>query len=139
MSKELFVDTGAWLAILDPRDKYHPVAAAFYREALKCYSRLLLTNLVTAETYISVLRNAGYDKALSFLNIVERSSSVQCVWSSEELEIQARDILRRYDDQDFSYTDAVSFALMQQQNLTEAFTFDHHFSVMGFTQLPYEQ
>ena len=136
MSRELFVDTGAWLAILDPRDKYHQVAVAFYQEALVHYPRLLLTNLVVAETYINVLRNAGYHKALSFLDLIEQSSSVQCIWSSQELETRARDILRRYDDQGFSYTDAVSFALMQQRELTEAFAFDHHFSAVGFVQLP---
>ncbi|MFQ6101075.1 MAG: type II toxin-antitoxin system VapC family toxin [Anaerolineae bacterium] len=136
MSRELFVDTGAWLAILDPRDKYHQVAVTFYREALAHYSRLLLTNLVVAETYINVLRNAGYHKALSFLDIVEQSSAVQCVWSDQKLEARARDILRRYDNQDFSYADAVSFALMQQRELTDAFAFDHHFSVVGFVQFP---
>ncbi|MEA3338442.1 MAG: PIN domain-containing protein [Chloroflexota bacterium] len=136
MSRELFVDTGAWLAILDPRDKYHQVAVAFYQEALARYSRLLLTNLVAAETYINVLRNAGHHKALSFLDIIEQSSSVRCIWSDQKLEAQARDILRRYNDQDFSYTDAVSFALMEQQNLTEAFAFDRHFAVVGFVQLP---
>ena len=139
MTRELFVDTGAWLAVLDPRDKYHQVAATFYRKALTRYPRLLLTNLVTAETYISVLRNAGYHKALSFLNVIEQSPSVQCIWSGKEIEMQARDILRRYDGQDFSYTDAVSFALMKQRSLTEAFTFDHHFTIAGFVQLPLEQ
>ena len=136
MTRELFVDTGAWLAIIDPRDKYHQVAVTFYQEALAHYPRLLLTNLVVAETYINVLRNAGHHKASSFLDIVEQSSSVHCIWSSQELEAQARHILRRYDDQDFSYTDAVSFALMQQRELTEAFAFDHHFAVVGFVQLP---
>jgi predicted nucleic acid-binding protein len=139
MTRDLFVDTGAWLAILDPRDKYHQVAVAFYKKALARYPQLLLTNLVAAETYISVLRHAGYHKALSFLDIIEQSSAVQCVWSSQELEIRARDMLRRYDNQDFSYTDAVSFALMKQWNLAEAFAFDHHFSVVGFVQLPLEQ
>ena len=52
------------------------------------------------------------------------------------MEAQALDILRRYDDQDFSYTDAVSFALMQHMKLTHAFAFDHHFSTMGFVRLP---
>lgn len=138
MTKALFVDTGAWLAILDPRDKYHASATAFYQEALVLYPRLTLTNLVAAETYVSVLRNAGYHKALDFLDILEQSSSIECVWSDQELEMHAREILRRYDDQAFSYTDAVSFALMEQQEIAEAFAFDNHFSVAGFTRLPTE-
>ena len=99
----------------------------------------LISNLIVAETYTSLLWKLGHHKALSFLDIFEQSSSIQSIWSSQELEARARDILRRYDDQDFSYTDAVSFALMKQQNLTEAFALDHHFSVVGFTQFPSEQ
>ena len=136
MNRKLFVDSGAWLAILDPRDKYHQSAVTFYQDALARYPRLLITNLIVAETYVSVLKAAGYQKAISFLGLIERSSRIQCIWSNQELEAQALDILRRYDDQDFSYTDAVSFALMQRLELTEAFAFDHHFSTMGFVRLP---
>ncbi len=136
MNEPVFVDTSAWIAIISPRDKYHLSAKAFYSDALGQKKRLLISNLVVAETYTNLRQMLGHRKAISFLDLIERSSRIQCVWSSQELEAQARDILRRYDDQDFSYTDAVSFALMQQRKLTEAFAFDHHFSVVGFVQLP---
>jgi predicted nucleic acid-binding protein len=45
-------------------------------------------------------------------------------------------ILARYSDQDFSLTDAVSFAVMRQRRIEEAFTFDNHFSTAGFVVLP---
>jgi len=136
MNEPIFVDTSAWIAIINPRDKYHLAAKEFYGDVLAQKRRLLISNLIVSETYTNLVWKLGHHKAISFLNIIEQSSSVQCVWSSEELEAQARGILRRYDGQDFSYTDAVSFALMKQQNLTEAFAFDHHFAVAGFVQLP---
>jgi len=136
MNKPVFVDTSAWIAIINPRDKYHLSAKEFYSDALAQKRRFLISNFIVAETYTNLLWKLGYHKAISFLDIIEQSSSVQCIWSNQELETRARDILRRYDDQDFSYTDAVSFALMQQRELTEAFAFDHHFSVVGFVQLP---
>ena len=46
------------------------------------------------------------------------------------------EVLRRYDDQDFSLIDAVSFAVMQERNITEAFAFDHHFLTAGFALTP---
>jgi len=52
--------------------------------------------------------------------------------------MHARDILLRYDDQAFSYTDAVSLAVMEHLGILEAFAFDNHFSVAGFTRLPAE-
>ena len=136
MNKLVFVDTSAWIAIISPRDKYHFPAKAFYSDALAQRRRLLTSNLVVAETYTNLRQMLGHRKAVSFLDIVEQSRRLQCVWSSQELEAQACDILRQYDDQDFSYTDAVSFALMQHLKLTEAFAFDHNFSTMGFVRLP---
>jgi len=39
-------------------------------------------------------------------------------------------------DQDFSYTDAVSFVIMKKQKIKKAFSFDKHFQTMGFIGLP---
>jgi predicted nucleic acid-binding protein len=50
--------------------------------------------------------------------------------------MQAEKILRRYADQEFSLTDAASFALMQEQGIKKAFAFDRHFTIAGFEQLP---
>lgn len=44
--------------------------------------------------------------------------------------------MEKYADQDFSLADAVSFAVMQAQGITEVFTFDDHFATLGFQLLP---
>lgn len=45
-------------------------------------------------------------------------------------------VLAKYADHDLSLTDAVSFAVMQDLRLTEAFGFDRHFTVAGFLLVP---
>jgi predicted nucleic acid-binding protein len=40
--------------------------------------------------------------------------------------------IRRYADQPFNLTNAVSFALMRARGITRALTFDQHFRVAGF-------
>jgi len=139
MNEPVLVDTSAWIAIISPRDRFHLPAKSFYGDILAQRRPLLISNLVVAETYIHLRQMLGHQKATSFLDLIERSSLIRCVWSDRELETRARDILRRYGDQDFSYTDAVSFALMQQLQLTDAFAFDRHFSTAGFVQLPPQQ
>jgi predicted nucleic acid-binding protein len=134
--KELFVDTGAWLAVIDPRDQYHRPASTFYRQALQAHRHLITTNLIVAETYVNLRRSLSHAAAIGFLDTIEQSSRIECVWSSPGLEDQARQILRRYADQDFSYVDAVSFALMQEMEITEAFAFDRHFVTAGFVCVP---
>ena len=39
----------------------------------------------------------------------------------------------KYQDKDFSLTDAISFAVMERLQITQAFTFDRHFAQYGFT------
>jgi len=52
------------------------------------------------------------------------------------LESRAEDILASYAEQDFSYTDAVSFAVMQARGIQQAFTFDRRFAAVGFGMIP---
>lgn len=136
MPRELFVDTGAWLAILNPRDNLHSKAAAFYPGALREFSAMITTNLVVAETYALVQRRCGVTVGLSFLDLVDSSSRILKICSSNELEAQARDWLARYRDQDLSFVGAVSFAVMQSRALRKAFAFDEHFRIAGFECVP---
>lgn len=50
---------------------------------------------------------------------------------SEEDEKEARRILGKYVDKDFSYTDATTFALMARLSFDLAFTYDWHFAQYG--------
>lgn len=139
MPADIFVDTGGWIAISDTADHYHAPASAFYRRISRERRRLVSTNLVVAETYRLVLYTAGYRSAIRFLAAIERGVEVdrlRLVYSSPDVEVDARQILRQYDDQTFSYTDAVSFAVMRALGLADAFAFDKHFSTMGFVCLP---
>ena len=58
------------------------------------------------------------------------------VFSDHTLEEEAERILTRFFDQDFSFADAVSFAVMRQRNISAAFAFDRHFLTAGFELLP---
>jgi predicted nucleic acid-binding protein len=43
--------------------------------------------------------------------------------------------IRGYADQSFSLCDAISFEVMRRERITQALTYDRHFSVAGFTTL----
>jgi predicted nucleic acid-binding protein len=134
--KSLFVDAGAWFALADRSDQYHNQAVDIYPGLLRSYHHLTTTNLVIAETYILIRRAMGHQEAITFLENIAASPRVIKVYSDSLLEERAEYILRKYQDQDFSYTDAVSFATMEQYELEKAFSFDQHFVVAGFTLMP---
>jgi len=102
------------------------------RTLIRNHRRLVTTNLVVAETHTLLLRRVGRATALTFVQTVGEPPNV-VVRSSRELEAAAeRDWLARYDDQDFSFADAVSFAVMTERGIRDALTLDHHFAVAGF-------
>ena len=45
---------------------------------------------------------------------------------------QAREIIDRFPDQDFSLVDASSFSVMEREGIKTVFTFDSHFHVYRF-------
>ncbi len=129
----VFVDSGAWLALADRRDKYHAAATAVYPQLLHQFPRLVTTNLVVAESFNLIRRRLGYEPGIRFLRSLRQSPRLTWVYANEPLELEAETILQEYADQDFSLVDAVSFAFMRQQEIAHVFGFDHHFQVMGFT------
>jgi predicted nucleic acid-binding protein len=135
MSREVFVDTSAWIAVSDAGDKYHPTARAAYNRLLAERRVFLTTNLVVAEAYIIIRRGGGHAQAMRLLSSLRSSPRLQKVWSDASLEAQAEAILEKHSDQDFSFTDAVSFVVMQERGIQEAFTFDSHFAAMGFRMM----
>lgn len=136
MASEVFVDTGAWVALADEQDTFHGDAVAAYPRVRRSWRWWLTTNLVVAEAYTLIHRRLGHQAAMAFLTTLRDESHLHIIYSDAVLETTAEEFLRRYSDQDFSYTDAVSFALMSQRGIAEAFAFDHHFYTAGFTLVP---
>ena len=136
VSKGMFVDTSAWMALADKDDSHHKEAASSYPLLLKTQRYLVTSNLVIAEAYIIILKELGHRPALDFLERIKASPRILKIYSNEEIEAEAEEILAKYSDQDFSYTDAVSFVIMKRQKIRKAFCFDKHFVTAGFTNIP---
>jgi uncharacterized protein len=74
--------------------------------------------------------------ALAFIRHVTQPPNL-VVHATPEREARAiGDWLERYDDQDFSFADAVSFTVMAERGITDALTLDGHFASAGFRVLP---
>ena len=136
MFDDVFVDTSAWVALADKDDSYHREAASSYPSIFKNHKNLVTSNLIIAETYIILLKELRHKAAIEFLERIKASPRILKIYSNENIETEAEGILAKYMDQDFSYTDAVSFVLMKRQKIRKAFCFDKHFVTAGFTNIP---
>jgi len=134
--EDIFVDTSAWIALVDKDDSHHKEAASSYPSLLKNHRNLITSNFVIAETYIIILNELGHKLAIDFLEKIKASPRILKIYSNEDIEAEAEPILVKYSDQDFSYTDAVSFVIMKRQKIRKAFSFDKHFVIAGFVNIP---
>lgn len=136
MKRSLFVDSCAWYALADRDDAYHSQAAACLTESLSAYARLVTTNHVVGESYTLIRLRLGHAAAQQFLKSLEHTHRLQRVFVVESQEDTAYAMLRRYDDQDFSFVDATSFVVMKALGIRDAFTLDRRFAMAGFVALP---
>lgn len=136
MADEVFVDTSAWYPLAVRAHPEHLALAARLRRLVTRGVRVVTTNLVVAETHALLLRRVHREAALTFARTVREPPNL-VVASTPELEERAIvDWLDAYQDQDFSFADAVSFALMAERDITDALTLDHHFATAGFRVVP---
>jgi len=129
----IFVDTSAWYAIVDIDDNDHNAAVTFHTANT---TPLITTTAVFSETITLIRCRIGHDAARIFGQKLKESSFVRLVALTSADEERAWEIFTRYRDQNFSFADCTSFAVMQRMKIATAFTFDKHFSVMKFGVVP---
>jgi predicted nucleic acid-binding protein len=132
----IFVDTGAFVARHLPRDQYHSVAIAAWRELERGTERCVTTNHVVDETVTLLARWAGSRFSAGRGRALLSSHQLEIVRPEADLETDAIGWLERFEYQALSYTDCLSFAVMKKAGITRAFTFDGHFRIAGFATWP---
>jgi len=133
---EVFVDTGVWYAAANPAVAEHEASSGALRRAIAERAAIVSTNLVVAETHALLLTRVNRAVALAFVRAVTRPPN-RIVHSSPEIEARAvTDWLERYDDQGFSFCDAVSFAVMRERKIGDALSLDRYFRTAGFRVRP---
>ena len=132
----LFVDTSAWYPLAITSHPDHRAVASALEERVGLGERIVTTNLVVAETQALLLRRAGREAALRFAKTVRLPPNTVVFSTAATEEAGLTDWIERYQDQDFSLTDAVSFAVMAEMGIETALTLDRHFATAGFLMVP---
>lgn len=104
-----------------------------FRRAVAQRTSLLTTNLVLAEVHRFLLFRAGARAAARALGRLESSERVTIEFATVAHHRAARAWLDRLADHAISYTDAVSFAVMEATRCRTALSFDHDFLLAGFS------
>ena len=135
----IFIDTTAFVALEDEDDKEHK-AALDYREKIRQgetpFRALYTSNYILNEVFTLLRLKLSHRTTLAFEENIKCSKILRILRVTLETENTAWKIFKKYSDKDFSFTDCTSFALMEQEAMSTAFTFDKHFQQYGFQTVP---
>lgn len=128
-----YVDTSAWLAVLDADDQHHEAARVAWLGALERHEPLLTSNYVVVESTAVVQRRLGLD-ALRALTL-DLLPVAEVEWVTPEDHDAATAALLTAGRRTLSLVDCSSFELMRRLGIRSVFAFDKHFIEQGFAAL----
>jgi hypothetical protein len=135
MAHEIFVDTSGFFAILASDDDRHAAAARIVAAARKRRRRFVTTDYVLDETATLLKARRKTHLLAQLFERLDRSRTCRIEWTDSDRFYAARTFFLKHADQEWSFTDCLSFRVMSELRLREALTKDAHFREAGFTPL----
>ena len=131
--KVVFVDTGYWVASLNPKDDWHAKANAASRDLGKF--RLITTEMVLDELLAALSKLPVRPMVIRGVEAIRGNPNIEVVPQTSLQFGEAFERYRRTPDKEWSLTDCASFAVLKERGLTDALAHDHHFEQAGFVAL----
>ncbi len=133
----VFVDTAGWANLFIATDSYHQQATQWFSQARQQNRKMVTTNYILLELVAllnSRLRTPPA-KLLSYIDAIKTAPYLHLIHIDIATDTAAWTLLRSRKDKFWSLVDASSFVVMQQLNIQESLTTDHHFEQAGFIRL----
>ncbi len=131
----IFVDTAAWIALVNKSDVLHPQATSLHQEILSTGATYVTTDYVLTEVANALARPPYRIRAIRFLEVILSSQRVTVIPITRERFRSAWQLYRSRRDKEWGLTDCASFIVMKELHLREAFTSDRHYQQAGFVCL----
>ena len=128
----MLLDTSGLVCLHHKGEPLHDQARALYKQA-----RLRLTHSYVLAEFVALTtaRRLPRLPALTYIGDLLENPDIETIWIDESLHREAMELLLARPDKTYSLSDAVSFVLMRQRNITEGLTTDRHFEQEGFQRL----
>ena len=126
----VFVDTSAWAGLFLPREGRH-VQASACMERLLLSARLYSSDYVFTELVTLMGARAGFGAAWKAGEALRRHPTLFVLEVTPEIREEAWRLFRKYRDQEASFVDCTSFALITRNRIAKVFAYDRHFRLLG--------
>ena len=130
----IFVDTSAFLAVLDRDDGNHVRAAGFWRSAIVSGERWITSNYVLLETFAIVQHRLGIEAVREFSR--DSAPLLDIRWVGAKEHEAALAMLLSAGRRKLSLVDCASFELLRSLGIRRCFALDRHFREQGFECFP---
>jgi len=132
---KVFGDTASWIALLNSHDSLHTQALEVRRSLRQRNVRVVTTDFVLLEVADGLCQPPLRKAVIGVIEELRREPTIDIVPLSEQLMEKGWQLYQQRPDKEWGLTDCISFVVMQEQGITEAFTSDHHFTQAGFVIL----
>ena len=129
----VFVDTSAFLAVLDADERNHHEASRLWEHLVGDNVELICTNYVLVETFALVQSRLGMPVVSIFQERVV--PLLDTLWIDESLHETGLAALLIANRRRLSLVNCVSFEVVRKHRVDAVFAFDQHFEEQGFNQV----
>ena len=126
-SPDAYLDTSAFIAFLDRSDSYHLEFTRLFSKP----PRLCTSALVIAEGHGWFLRRYDRKRAMDFLAFVDVLPKLTIRQFDEADLAKARQVLKRFADQNLTLADAHGLSIMKNLRAAECWSTDRHLTLLG--------
>lgn len=129
----VFVDTSAFMAVLNADEEMHPAAEKIWTHLISSRLPLVVSNYILVETFALVQSRLGMEAVRNFQDDVYPLLRVE--WVDEATHRAGAAAVLSAGRRRLSLVDCVSFEVMRRLGLRCVFCFDPHFEEQGFERL----
>jgi uncharacterized protein len=126
----VFVDTSAFIALIDADNMEYPKARGLWTELLERRESLVTSNYIIVETCALLHNRIGLPAVRFFLETLLPAVLIE--WIDVSVHTMGISSLMMSSRKGPNIVDCTSFAVMRKLGIRKAFTLDRHFSDQGF-------
>ncbi len=136
MEDKVFLDTGGLITLLNKDQEDHQVALKLFENFISNGFKLYTTSFVLEElvTLVRCREKTPVTEIFKFLHNLY-INDLDVIEIGRDRFSNALILMHKFSDHFFSMTDCVSFVVMKEFKIKDAFTTDKHFTIAGFNNL----
>lgn len=134
-----FIDTSAWLAIVDAQHEHHPQAVDYFRELLENNAKIVSNNIAIDKALIQINHRLGLKAARDFWKIIDESIltiNLRMDWISRRVRRNAIAHYLKKTSEEMQLEHYFLLETVKRKKVDILFTFDDNLRHLGLPVMP---